>query len=185
MEREKMREKVRKEREGQSGGKERKERFKERKGHISLDPSSPLASSLAPFVLTSPQHPPPPTPPPPAPTPNLHASASFPSPSPLFMKVNLWVYQELLAGGGLRRSNHNKASPSAWNRNGAEGKTAPLPSARIYARCHTHTSHYLLTSLPVVFLLSLLIPATLPSRSGSLVGWFFFFFFSFFSAPLP
>lgn len=125
--------------------------MKERKGHISLDPSSPLASSLAPFVLTSPQQPP--HPPPPAPTPNLHASASFPSPSPLFMKVNLWVYQELLAGGGLRRSNHNKASPSAWNRNGAEGKAAPLPPARIYARCCTHTSHYLLTSVPVVFLL--------------------------------
>lgn len=60
---------------------------------------------------------------------------------------------------------------------------AMLPSARVYARCYTPTSHYLLTSVPVVFLLSLLIPATLPSRSGSLVGWFFFFSFSFFSSP--
>lgn len=66
------------------------------------------------------------------PQPSLHVSilclyAPRPPSSPvsfqslLFMKVNLWVYQEPLAGGGLHCSNHNKALPSTWKRDSVVG----------------------------------------------------------------
>lgn len=68
-------------------------------------------------------------------------SASFLSQSLLFMKVNLLVYQELLAGGGLHSSNHNKASPSTWNRDGVVG-----------SRCcfHQHTCPHVATLPPPI-----------------------------------
>lgn len=67
----------------------------------------------------------------------LPPSSALLSQSLLFMKVNLQVYQELLAGGGLRCSNHNKASPSTWNRNGIVG---------ILGYFHHHTLHMMIHS---------------------------------------
>lgn len=67
----------------------------------------------------------------------LPPSSACLSQSLLFMKVNLQVYQELLAGGGLRCSNHNKASPSTWNRNSIVG---------ILGYFHRHTLHMIVHS---------------------------------------
>ncbi len=56
----------------------------------------------------------------------------------LFMKVNLQVYQELLAGGGLRCSNHNKASPATWNRNSIVGILSYFHHRTLHMMLHSH-----------------------------------------------
>lgn len=112
----------------------------------------------------------------------LHSSTSFLSQSLLFMKVNLQVYQELLAGGGLRCSNHNKASPSTWNRKSIVGILG-------YFHCHTlHTiahSHLPLSAnehpcfLPASFPKALLSPSCSSQVVHCFVFFFFFYFFFF------
>lgn len=98
--------------------------------HLHIPPSSPPS-----FALTS-FHPSLPLSPLCLYTPLPPSSARL-SQSLLFMKVNLQVYQELLAGGGLRRSNHNKASPSTWNRDSI---------VSILGYFHHHTLHMMVHS---------------------------------------
>lgn len=115
----------------------------------------------------------------------LHSSTSFLSQSLLFMKVNLQVYQELLAGGGLRCSNHNKALPSTWNRKSIVGILG-------YFHCHTlHTiahSHLPLSAnehpcfLPASFPKALLSPSCSSQVVHCFVFFFFFYYFFFFSS---
>lgn len=63
------------------------------------------------------------------------------------------------------------------------GHTGLFPSAHIYTCWYTHTSHYLLMSIPVFFLLSLLNPASLHRAPDDWLGGCCFCFFLLYIAP--
>lgn len=112
----------------------------------------------------------------------LPPSSARLSQSLLFMKVNLQVYQELLAGGGLRRSNHNKASPSTWNRDSIVSILGYFHHRTLHMMVHSHlplsTNEH-----PSCFPFWILPRSIIFLMRGWVVFLFFLFFFLLYIAP--